>query len=386
MQREAKGLALSMDINFPHPTQIFSLRACRNDDAVDLLAIGGEHSVDVLLVSDTQCSCIASFHIGSRVTALAWSSATVSPTSGDDWLLELAAAGDDYGLHLLTKSPSVEEYIFPFGGGLSGHHGRVNDITFCGGWSEDSVRYVATVSDDKMLMVWDLRPNVDISSSVPTRSDMHDSPSPSPRPQPTAYVIPFSHPLTTISSHPSTSKEFLVSDCRGSIFLTDWRSDPEDNKQANLRHSSLVELVEPYALSASCMGNTSRWSASAAWRTDTVDIIGSVYGPKFSIWDISRLRGGKPLITGTSFFEGGQHFRWCHTYPEYFAISTQSPSKGAIIQVYNINFIQAQPTVFNLRPRPHFLRDFDFLAMRGIPRIAAAVGQTVMIFPIGIDS
>lgn len=77
---------------------------------------------------------------------------------------------------------------------------------------------------------------------------------------------------------------------------------------------------------------------------------------------------------------------WCHTYPEYFAISTQSPSKGAIVQVYNINFIQAQPTVFNLRPRPHFLRDFDFLAMRGIPRIAAAVGHTVMIFPIGIDS
>ena len=70
MRREAKGLALllkvacrknkinkgcsvpamSMDINFPHPTQIFSLRACRNDDAVDLLAVGGEHSVDILLV------------------------------------------------------------------------------------------------------------------------------------------------------------------------------------------------------------------------------------------------------------------------------------------------------------------------------------------------
>jgi hypothetical protein len=41
---------MSMDINFSHPTQIFSLRACRNDDAVDLLAVGGEHSVDVLLV------------------------------------------------------------------------------------------------------------------------------------------------------------------------------------------------------------------------------------------------------------------------------------------------------------------------------------------------
>lgn len=145
-----------------------------------------------------------------------------------------------------------------------------------------------------------------------------------------------------------------------------------------------------------------RSSRYAITISDTPFSIGCVYGPKFSIWDISRLRGGKPLITGSSFSEGGQHFRcvlqlyngvsclpfysWCHTYPEHFAISTQSPSKGAIVQVYNVNFIQAQPTIFNLRPRPHFVRDFDFLAMRGIPRIAAAVGHTVMIFSIGVDS
>lgn len=34
----------------------------------------------------------------------------------------------------------------PFGGGLSGHHGKVNDMSFCGGRGEDSHRYVATVS------------------------------------------------------------------------------------------------------------------------------------------------------------------------------------------------------------------------------------------------
>lgn len=36
--------------------------------------------------------------------------------------------------------------MFSFGGGLSGHHGKVNDMAFCGGQSEDSWRYVATVS------------------------------------------------------------------------------------------------------------------------------------------------------------------------------------------------------------------------------------------------
>lgn len=58
----------------------------------------------------------------------------------------LAAAGADFGLHLLNKSSTADENIFPFGGGLSGHHGKVNDMTFCGGRGDDSARYVATVS------------------------------------------------------------------------------------------------------------------------------------------------------------------------------------------------------------------------------------------------
>lgn len=131
--------------------------------------------------------------------------------------------------------------------------------------------------------------------------------------------------------------------------------------------------------------------------------IGAVYGSKFSIWDISHLQGGKPAATGSTFPEGGHQFRyacylfdwpsartpssrWCHTYPEYFAISTQSPAKGAVIHVHNVNYIHAQPTVFNIYPRPHLVRDFDFLAIQGIPRLAAATGPKVVIFSIGVDS
>jgi hypothetical protein len=56
------------------------------------------------------------------------------------------AAASDSGLHLLTKSPSTNESSWPFGGGITGHHGKVNDMSFCGGRSEESHRYVATVS------------------------------------------------------------------------------------------------------------------------------------------------------------------------------------------------------------------------------------------------
>lgn len=39
-----------MDINYNHHTTIFVLAACQIDDAADLVAIGGEHSVEILRV------------------------------------------------------------------------------------------------------------------------------------------------------------------------------------------------------------------------------------------------------------------------------------------------------------------------------------------------
>lgn len=58
----------------------------------------------------------------------------------------LVSACADFGLHLLTKSSTTEEHVFAFGGGLSGHHGKVNDMAYAGGRGEDSTRYLATVS------------------------------------------------------------------------------------------------------------------------------------------------------------------------------------------------------------------------------------------------
>ncbi|KIJ69548.1 hypothetical protein HYDPIDRAFT_172915 [Hydnomerulius pinastri MD-312] len=369
-----------------HGSDVFVVRSCYNEDGADLLALGGEHSVEVYQISPSSSKRLASFHIGTRVTALAWSPRSLSPSSSDDWVIEIAAAGIDFGLHLLTKSASSAEYIFPFGGGLSGHHGKVNDMCFCGGRDQDNARYVATVSDDKMLMVWDLHPALDIASGIPSpeiSANNYNSSSPNPRPQPTAYVIAFPHPLTTVSSHPTSSKEFLVSDCRGSIFLTDWRTDPELTEQGSWRHSTLVELVEPHALAESLMGTSSQWTGFAAWCRANVDIIGATYGPRFAIWDMSKLRGGKPTHRGISFPEGGHAFRWCPTNPDYFAIAAHSITKGAVIHVHNIGYVHAQPSVINVAPRPHRIRDFDFMALRGQPLLAVAFGRQVAVFSLG---
>ena len=128
-----------------------------------------------------------------------------------------------------------------------------------------------------------------------------------------------------------------------------------------------------------------------------------MYGSKFSIWDMGDLQGGKPTVTGMSFPEGGTQFRyvhalpltpppthgqphrWCPTYPEYFAIASSSPSKGAVIHLHNANYINAVPTVLGIAPHPLHVRTFDWLAGKGIPRIAAGVGRDVVIFYIGTE-
>ena len=116
-----------------------------------------------------------------------------------------------------------------------------------------------------MLMVWDLHPSITILSAS---ADSPASDIASPRAQPTAYVIAFPYPLSAVCSHPSTSKEFLVADARGSIFLTDWRSDPD---QDSWRNQSVIELVEPRALADAVCGMPSRWSGGVAWRRDYVN-------------------------------------------------------------------------------------------------------------------
>lgn len=115
-------------------------------------------------------------------------------------------------------------------------------------------------------MVWDLETRASRGSPSASSDRAGDSSFLLDRPQPAAYAIPFPHPLTSVSSHPLSSKEFLVSDNHGSIFLTDWRSDPEEDS----RNLNVIELVEPRALSDAVSGIGS--TGVAAWRADNQDV------------------------------------------------------------------------------------------------------------------
>lgn len=120
-------------------------------------------------------------------------------------------------------------------------------------------------------------------------------------------------------------------------------------------------------------------------------------GSRFAIWDLSKLRGGKPLHSGNSFADGGRFFRsvpllrgvadyvhhsfhsWCPTNPDYFAIAAHSNSKGAVIHLHNVGHVQAQPSVINVAPKPHSVRDFDFVALHGRVVLAVGFGHQVAV-------
>jgi len=128
-----------------------------------------------------------------------------------------------------------------------------------------------------MLMVWDLRPNVDIPSaphspSPPSRAPSDDDSQAgtnNARLQPTAYVISFPHALSSVCAHATTTKDLLVADVRGSLALIDWRTDASHaSTDAAWHHPRVVEFAAPRAIA----GGACAFPASAAWQQANPDM------------------------------------------------------------------------------------------------------------------
>lgn len=130
-------------------------------------------------------------------------------------------------------------------------------------------------TDDKILLFWDLSPPNDEPGTPPHSPDhtRSRSRSPSRRPQPLAFAVPYAHPLHSVASHPSTSKELVVSDSQGSVFVVDWRVDPaEEDPDERYRGLSVAQLVEPRALADARTGMPTVWGGSAAWQQQDLNM------------------------------------------------------------------------------------------------------------------
>ncbi|KAG9018911.1 hypothetical protein FRB90_008302, partial [Tulasnella sp. 427] len=238
---------------------------------------------------------------------------------------------------------------------LSGHHKTINDVCFC--TSETYQTHCASVGDDGLIM-WNLYPKPeaddeedeeDAENRDPGRGDgtgtdteeeverslepesLLSSASPrtnlgtntpraqtqpvledAPTPQATAYIIKFPHPLHTISAHPNSASQFMVSDVRGVVCIVDWTKTTlgqENIGRPGWRGHRVVELVDPRALSDGVAGGKGHWTGGAGWKRDDKNVIGATYGTRWSVWDLRKLQGGKPIATGEGMEFGGDRFR-----------------------------------------------------------------------------
>jgi hypothetical protein len=75
------------------------------------------------------------------------------------------------------------------------------------------------------------------------------------------------------------------------------------------RGHRVTEFIDPSALARNVTGMRSTWGGGASWKQSDPDLFGATYGPNWLVWSQKRSQGGKPLIVGEGFLEGGHRFR-----------------------------------------------------------------------------
>lgn len=120
-----------------------------------------------------------------------------------------------------------------------------------------------------LMIIWNLRPTVDVGS---TPAPDGEAATPGERSLRACSSQSFPYPLTAVVSHPSSSKEFLVADNHGSIFLIDWRAAVAEEDEASGRKTSLLEFVSPRAVADTLSGKSTPGSGSISWRRDAINM------------------------------------------------------------------------------------------------------------------
>jgi len=89
------------------------------------------------------------------------------------------------------------------------------------------------------------------------------SPSPTSGGQLIPFAVSYAHPLHSVVSHPTSSKDLVVSDSQGSVFVVDWRGDEDPTER--YRGLSVAQLIDPRALADARTGMQTVWGGSVSW-------------------------------------------------------------------------------------------------------------------------
>jgi hypothetical protein len=189
----------------------------------------------------------------------------------------LGVACADGNMRILRKtplSPPTGE-IRIFGGGTTGHSGRITSLAFS---SARAGMHVASVGEDCNLLVWNLsskrvKAEEDMDASD---ADMSMEGSGGDEQAPSAYPIPFTHPLQDVIAHDANARALLVADSRGAVSLVDWAGmETEEDAPDGWRRQRIVELMDPRRVAEGITGvrtsgvpRNSSLEGGADWKPD----------------------------------------------------------------------------------------------------------------------
>lgn len=177
-------------------------------------------------------------------------------------------------LRKTPHSPPTGE-IRVFGGGTTGHSARITSLAFS---SARAGMHVASVAEDCNLLVWNLSKRVKMEEDLDdSDADMDEGGEELP---PTAYPIPFSHPLQDVIGHDANARTLLVADARGAVSLVDWAgAETEEEEVEEWQRQRVVELMDPRRVAEGITGVrtsgvplNSSLTGGADWKPDDVNM------------------------------------------------------------------------------------------------------------------
>ncbi|WFD33072.1 hypothetical protein MSPP1_004129 [Malassezia sp. CBS 17886] len=281
---------------------------------IDMLMAATEHTVHVHEAqlqanrATLQFREVASFFIGCGVVGVAWSPAcTFSSADVDEdgmtseWKIELIVATELRELRLLRAlgpDPAEENVV------LCCAPEDITDVAWCTAAGYE--QYLAAAGLDGTLFLCDLDATHVRLAGVPLGAS-----------------------LLAVAFHAKLPKLLLAVDASGVSRLVDW----------------LAAIAAPddacVALSFSDAPTLARYTAHAtlatgagAWQPQDADVVGTLYGTRWGVWNVGGKGSAVPLIHGDVGVYGAAgrgRFRWCPTNARLFATLTPSvPGGGAV--------------------------------------------------------
>ncbi|WFC94718.1 hypothetical protein MBRA1_001352 [Malassezia brasiliensis] len=289
--------------------------------AKTLVAVATEHSVFVYATHTDGARLalhrVASFLVGARAAALAWSpGAQYGQEDGVVRIELLAAVGDE--LRLLTATHDATSNAVLGTAGV-----RIDDVAWCAAPGYE--RYVAVGCADG-VQLWDLEPADGAHAAV-------------------RRVLRLGAPVVSVAFHAHVPKLLLAVDASGVGRLVDWPA-ALDAREAHAvpTHASFADA--PAVARHAAQGAAAR--GHAAWHAQDAEVVCAALGAHWRVWQVPRGGAARVVLQGAvpgGAAPAGAWVAWAPTNARLLAVGARAPCAEGGVQLIDTAFPQSPRTV-----------------------------------------